>query len=41
MGATRVLAGGSPVVTLASQSTCVPTGTPMLPLAAQPRVLAT
>jgi hypothetical protein len=41
MGATRVLAGGAPVVTLASQSTCVPTGTPMLPLAAQPRVLAT
>ena len=41
MGAMRVLAGGSPVVTLVSQSVCVPTGTPMLPLMAQTRVLAT
>jgi len=41
MGATRVLAGGAPVVTMVSQSTCVPTGTPMLPVMAQTRVLAT
>ena len=41
MGAARVLAGGVPVGTLVSQSTCIPTGTPMLPLVAQPRVLAT
>jgi hypothetical protein len=41
MGATRVLAGGVPVTTLVSQSTCIPTGTPMLPLVAQLRVLAT
>jgi hypothetical protein len=41
MGATRVLAGGAPVATLASQSVCIPTGTPMLPLMAQTRVLAT
>ena len=40
-GAARVLAGGVPVATLMSQSTCVPTGTPMLPLTAQTRVLAT
>jgi hypothetical protein len=40
-GAVRVLAGGAPVATLMSQSTCVPTGTPMLPLMAQTRVLAT
>ena len=40
-GAARVLAGGAPVATLTSQSTCVPTGTPMLPLMAQMRVLAT
>ena len=40
-GAVRVLAGGTPVATLASQSVCVPTGTPMLPLVAQTRVLAT
>jgi hypothetical protein len=41
MGATRVLAGGTPVVTMVSQSTCVPTGTPMLPVMAQTRALAT
>jgi hypothetical protein len=41
MGATRVLAGGAPVVTMVSQSTCVPTGTPMLPVMAQTRALAT
>ena len=40
-GAVRVLAGGVPVATMAGASTCVPTGTPMLPLTAQPRVLAT
>ena len=40
-GAARVLAGGAPVATLVSQSTCVPTGTPMQPLMAQTRVLAT
>ncbi len=41
MGATRVLAGGAPVVTMISQSVCVPTGTPMTPVMAQTRVLAT
>lgn len=41
MGAARVLAGGVPVVTLMGQSVSVPTGTPMLPLVAQTRVLAT
>ena len=40
-GAVRVLAGGVPVATMAGTSTCIPTGTPMLPLTAQPRVLAT
>ena len=40
-GAVRVLAGGVPVATIAGASTCVPTGTPMLPVFAQPRVLAT
>lgn len=40
-GATRVLAGGLPVLTLAGASTCVPTGNPLLPVMAQPRVLAT
>ncbi len=41
MGAARVLAGGAPMATLASQSVCIPTGTPMLPVKAQTRVLAT
>jgi hypothetical protein len=40
-GATRVLAGGMPVATMIGQSTCVPTGTPMQPLVAQTRVVAT
>ena len=41
VGATRVLAGGVPVVTMIGQSTCVPTGNPMLPVVAQTRALAT
>jgi hypothetical protein len=41
VGAVRVLAGGTPLATLISQSVCVATGTPMLPLVAQTRVLAT
>jgi hypothetical protein len=41
IGAVRVLAGGAPLATMAGASTCIPTGTPMLPLSAQPRVLAT
>src|SRR5512132_2862789 len=41
VGAVRVMAGGTPLVTMASQSTCVPTGTPLMALVAQTRVLAT
>src|SRR5262245_7694404 len=41
VGATRVSAGGVPVATLSGSSVCTPTGTPMLPLSAQTRVLAT
>jgi hypothetical protein len=40
-GAARVLAGGVPVATMAGASTCVPTGTPLFPVSAQPRVLVT
>ena len=40
-GAARVLAGGAPVAMMTGQSICVPTGTPMLPVVAQTRVLAT
>ena len=41
VGATRVLCGGAPVVTMAGTSVCVPTGTPLLPVVSQMRVLAT
>ena len=41
VGAVRVLAGGVPVATMAGASMCIPTGTPMLPVSAQPRVLVT
>jgi len=37
--ATRVFAGGAPVVLQDSVSTCAPTGTPMLPVQAQTRVI--
>jgi hypothetical protein len=41
VGATRVVAGGAPLATMAGQSVCTPTGTRMLPVVAQTRVLAT
>jgi hypothetical protein len=41
VGAVRVLAGGTPVVTLAGTSLAMPSGTPLLPVAAQTRALAT
>jgi hypothetical protein len=40
VGAVRVIAGGTPVATMAGQSLCVPTGTPLMPLVAQTRALA-
>jgi hypothetical protein len=41
VGSTRVLAGGVPLALLTGSTICVPTGTPMLPVTAQPRVVAT
>jgi hypothetical protein len=41
VGAVRVLAGGAPVALMTGTSTCIPTGTPMLPMSAQPRVIVT
>jgi hypothetical protein len=41
VGATRVLAGGAPVVVQAGTSICAPTGTPLQVLVAQLRVTAT
>ncbi|AHY53304.1 hypothetical protein [Bradyrhizobium japonicum] len=41
MGAVRVMIGGAPAATMMGQSVCTPTGTPMLPVVAQTRVLAT
>ena len=40
-GATRVVAGGIPVATMTGSSVWVPTGTPLAPVVAQTRVLAT
>jgi hypothetical protein len=39
VGATRVLASGQPVVLQSSTSICTPTGTPMLVVSAQTRVI--
>lgn len=40
-GAMRVLAGGAPVLTMAGQSLAAPSGSPLLPVVAQTRALAT
>lgn len=39
IAATRVFAGGQPVVLMDSVSICAPTGTPMIPVQAQTRVI--
>lgn len=39
VAATRVLSNGQPVVLMDSQAVCAPNGTPLLPLAAQLRVI--
>jgi hypothetical protein len=41
VGAVRVLAMGQPVAIQAGVAVCVPSGTPLVPVAVQPRVLAT
>jgi len=41
VGSLQVLSYGQPVAILAGVSTCVPTGTPMLPTSAQTFVIAT
>jgi len=41
VGAVQVLSEGQPVAILTGVATCVPTGTPFLPVVAQMRVLAT
>ena len=41
VGSVRVVSMGQPVVIMTGVSTCVPTGTPLLPVVAQTRVLAT
>ena len=40
-GSVRVLAGAMPLVLMDGLSICAPTGTPMLPMVVQPRVIAT
>lgn len=41
VGAVRVLAMGQPLAIQTGSSVCAPTGTPLLPVVAQPRVIAT
>jgi hypothetical protein len=41
LGATRVFAAGQPLVLMTGLSTCTPTATPLLPIAAQTRAIAT
>jgi hypothetical protein len=41
VGAVRVLSQGQPLAIMSGVSVCVPTGTPLLPVVAQTRVLAT
>lgn len=41
VGATRVLVAGQPVAIQTGVATSVPTGTPLLPIVAQTRVIAT
>lgn len=41
VGAVRVMAGGVPVILQSSQAVCIASGTGLLPLVAQTRVLAT
>lgn len=40
-GTTRALATGQPILLLTSQSICAPTGTPLMPVMAQTRVMGT
>lgn len=41
VGATRVMATGQPVVLMTGVSICTPTATPLVPVVAQTRVIAT
>jgi hypothetical protein len=41
VGAVQVLSEGQPVAIMTGVAVCVPTGTPLLPVVAQTRVLAT
>jgi len=41
LGAVRVLSEGQPVVIMSGVSICAPTGTPLVPVVSQMRVLAT
>jgi hypothetical protein len=41
VGAVRVTSQGQPVAIMSGVATCIPTGTPLLPVTAQTRALAT
>jgi hypothetical protein len=40
IGSTRVTSNGQPLLLMTGMATCVPTGTPLLPIVAQTRVTA-
>ena len=40
-GSVRVFSMGAPLAVQVGQSTCVPTGTPLIPVSVQPRAIAT
>ncbi len=40
VGAVQVMSEGQPVVIMTGMATCVPTGTPLMPVMAQTRVIA-
>ena len=40
-GAVRILSNGMPVLLQDSQASCAPTGTPLIPVVVQPRVIGT
>lgn len=41
VGAVRVTSMGQPVVIMSGMAVCVPTGTPLIPMVAQTRAIAT
>jgi hypothetical protein len=41
VGAVRVVSLGQPLAIMTGVAVCIPTGTPLMPVSAQPRAIAT